>query len=72
MRVARIGAGEILPHSRLSPDGLRTEIQQITSVAAYSVKARAMAASIRTAGGVVRAVDVIENAQVRTEVSGLR
>ena len=72
IRVARIGAGEILPISRISPKGLRTEIQKIASVDAYSVKARAMAASIRAAGGVVRAVDVIENAQVRTEVSGLR
>ena len=72
VRVARIGAGEILPLSRLSPTGLRTEIKRITSVDAYSVNARGMAASIRTAGGVVRAVDIIENAQVPCQVSGLR
>lgn len=71
-RVARIGAGEILPLSRLSPEGLRTEIRKITGDKTYSVNARVVAASIRTAGGVVRAVDIIQNAQTPSEVSGLR
>ena len=71
-RVVRIGAGEILPLSDLSPHGLRTEIRKITAVETYSVNARAMAASIRTAGGVVRAVDIIENVHKPAEVSGLR
>jgi zeaxanthin glucosyltransferase len=61
-RVARIGAGEILPLARVSPARLRTEIKRLTAVEAYRVNARGMAASIRTAGGVVRAVDIIENA----------
>lgn len=71
-RVLRVGAGEILPFSGLSPEGLRTEIRKVTADETYSVNARAMAASIRTAGGVVRAVDIIENAQKPSEVSGLR
>jgi zeaxanthin glucosyltransferase len=61
-RVARIGAGEILPLARVSPARLRTEIKRLTAVEAYRVNARGMAASIRTAGGVVRAVEIIENA----------
>jgi zeaxanthin glucosyltransferase len=61
-RVARIGAGEILPLSQVSPARLRTEIGKITGIEAYRVNARGMAASIRRAGGVVRAVDIIENA----------
>jgi len=65
MRVARIGAGEILPLSRVSPHGLGTEIKRITADDAYSVNARVLAASIRTAGGVVRAVDIIENLEIQ-------
>ena len=61
-RVVRIGAGEILPLSRLSPDRLRTEIRKVAAADSYKANARAMADSIRTAGGVVRAVDIIENA----------
>jgi MGT family glycosyltransferase len=70
-RVLRIGAGEILPLSNVSPAGLRTEIRKITAVDTYNVKARGIAASIRAAGGVVRAADIIENAQKPSEVSGL-
>jgi zeaxanthin glucosyltransferase len=72
VRVARIGAGEILPLSRVSPDGLRTEIGKVTAVEVYRVNARGMAASIRTAGGVVRAADIIENAQKPSKISDLR
>jgi MGT family glycosyltransferase len=61
-RVVRIGAGEILPVSRISPEGLRTQIAKITAADSYNVKARGLAASIRAAGGVVRAADIIENA----------
>jgi zeaxanthin glucosyltransferase len=68
-RVARIGAGEILPLARVSPARLRTEIKRLTAVEAYTVNARGMAASIRTAGGVARAVDIIENAQEPPEAS---
>ena len=71
-RVARIGAGEILPLSRVSPEGLRTEIRKVAGDETYSVKARAMAASIRAAGGVVRAADIIESAQKPFQVSELR
>ena len=61
-RVARVGAGEILRLSHLSPERLRTEIGRMGATDAYSVKARAMMASIRAAGGVVRAAEIIENA----------
>jgi zeaxanthin glucosyltransferase len=69
-RVARVGAGEILPLSRVSPDSLRSAIRKITTVDSYTLNARVIAASIRTAGGVVRAVDLIENAHEPSEVSG--
>ncbi len=39
-RVVRIGAGEILPLSNVSPSRLRTEIRKITAIDSYSVKAR--------------------------------
>jgi MGT family glycosyltransferase len=70
-RVARIGAGEILHLSGVTPDGLRTEIGKITTAEGYRVNARGMAVSIRTAGGVVRAVDIIENAQEQSKASQL-
>ena len=63
VRVARVGAGEVLPLSRVSPNGLRTEIRKIMAVDAYRVNALAIAALIRTAGGVVRAANIIENAE---------
>ena len=72
VRVARIGAGQILHLSRISPDGLRTEIRKVMAVDSYRENARAVAASIRTAGGVVRAADIIENAQALSKVFGLR
>ena len=67
-RVARIGAGEILPLSRVSPERLRAEIRKVRSVDAYSVNARAMAASIRAAGGVTLAAQLIENCSYRKPV----
>lgn len=60
VRVAQIGAGEILPLSGASLNGLRTEIRKIKSADRYRLNARGMAASIRSAGGVRRAVDLIE------------
>jgi zeaxanthin glucosyltransferase len=63
VRVARIGAGGILPPSRLSPQRLGTEIRKIRSIPAYSMKTLQMAASIRAAGGVIRAAEIIENAE---------
>jgi len=63
VRVAHIGAGEILPLSHASPSGLRTEIRRVMAAERYRVNAREMAASIRSAGGGVRAVDLIESAQ---------
>ena len=61
-RVRRIGAGEIVPFSNVSPPRLRTEIKKITAGDSYRTKARGLADSIRTAGGVARAADVIETA----------
>jgi zeaxanthin glucosyltransferase len=69
-RVVRVGAGEVVPLSDLSPYVLRTEISKIAAVETYRVNARAMAASIQTAGGAVRAVDIIESAQKPADGSG--
>jgi MGT family glycosyltransferase len=68
-RVVRIGAGEVLPLSRATPDRLRREIRKITTLDTYTSNARGMAAAIRGAGGVVRAVDLIENAREASEAS---
>jgi zeaxanthin glucosyltransferase len=61
MRVARIGAGKVVPLSCVSSRRLRTEIGQVSSCSAYTVRAQGMAASIRAAGGVARAAQLIEN-----------
>ena len=71
-RVVRIGAGEILPLAQASGNSLRTEIRNIMSAERYRVNARGMAASIRSAGGVVRAVDLIESAQERPDASDIQ
>ncbi len=70
VRVARIGAGEVLPLSRVTPRRLGAEIRKTMDVAAYRVNARVIAASIRAAGGVVRAVDIIEKAADPSDVFG--
>jgi zeaxanthin glucosyltransferase len=59
-RVARIGAGEMLPLGRVSAPTLRFEIDKISAVNSYAIEARAMAVSIRAAGGAARAADLIE------------
>jgi MGT family glycosyltransferase len=61
MRVARIGAGKVLPLSSVSSERLRTEIGQVSSCTSYSARAKGMAACIRAAGGVSRAAQLIEN-----------
>lgn len=59
-RVVRVGAGVSVPLSGVSPKRLRTDIKQTAADGVYKANARAMAASIRTAGGTVRAADIIE------------
>jgi zeaxanthin glucosyltransferase len=60
IRVARIGAGEILPLRRVSPQAVRAHVGSITSSTAYTSNARAMAVSISAAGGAPRAAELIE------------
>lgn len=62
MRVVRIGAGEMVPLSRSTPQRIRTAIRNLRSESMYTVRAEAMAVSIKVAGGVVRAAQLIENA----------
>jgi len=61
MRVARIGAGKVVPLSCVSSRRLRTEIGRVSSCSAYTARAQGLAASIRAAGGVARAAQLIEN-----------
>jgi MGT family glycosyltransferase len=61
MRVVRIGAGETVRLSRVSTPDLRTEIRHVGSSSSYSARAKRVAASIRAAGGVVRAAQLIES-----------
>jgi zeaxanthin glucosyltransferase len=58
-RVRWVGAGEVLPVSRLEPTRLRTQIQALLSERSYSDNARHVAEGIRMAGGVKRAGDII-------------
>jgi zeaxanthin glucosyltransferase len=61
MRVARSGAGTVLPPSRASAQALRSEIAKVRASNAYAFHAAQMAAAIRSAGGAARASQIIEN-----------
>jgi zeaxanthin glucosyltransferase len=61
MRVARCGAGEMLPLTGISPNRLRGQIENVRSDTAYTAAAKRMAAHIRESGGVARAAHLIDN-----------
>jgi MGT family glycosyltransferase len=58
-RVRWVGAGEVIPVSRLEPARLRTRIRALLSERSYSDNAGRVADGIRSAGGVKRAGDII-------------
>lgn len=59
-RIARTGAGEFVPLSRLSVPRLRETIKRVLTQDSYKKNAVRLQEAIRTAGGVNRAVDIIE------------
>ena len=59
-RVAWCGAGEVLPFPELRAETLRGLIQRVLSQPTYGEKAKSIQQSIRKAGGVGRAADLIE------------
>jgi len=61
-RVWWSGAGEMMLPSPLDPAGLRRQITQVMGESRYAVRARCIADSIRAAGGVTRAAEIIEEA----------
>lgn len=61
-RVCRIGAGEMMRLSGIDPQALRARISQMMSEGSYATRAKCIAASIRLAGGVTRAAELIEEA----------
>lgn len=59
-RLAAIGVGEVIPASLLSSSKLREAIQKVLKEDSYKKNASRLQASIRKAGGVKRAADIIE------------
>ena len=60
-RVRWVGAGEMIPISRLDPSTLRAQIAKVLGDPAYARAAQHIAGAIRAAGGVKRAGDLIED-----------
>lgn len=65
-RIAWTGAGETIPVSRVNVPRLRKAIKQVLTQNSYKQNALRLQEAIRRAGGVSRAVDIIEQA-VSTE-----
>ncbi len=61
-RVARTGAGEVVPLRRLSASTLRSAIQRVLMEDSYKKQASSLQEAIRRAGGVTRAADIVERA----------
>jgi zeaxanthin glucosyltransferase len=59
-RIAWTGTGEIVPLSRLSPSKLRETITQVLTHESYKMNAVRLQQALHDAGGVSRAVDIIE------------
>lgn len=61
-RLVWIGAGEVVPLSRLSTPKLRAAIQKVLTQDSYKNNAYRLKQAIQTAGGVSRAASIIEQA----------
>jgi len=65
-RVQRSGAGEMIAIRDLTPQRLRAALDLVMSVPTYRMRAKEISASIQTAGGVERAVDIVEEVLARS------
>ena len=63
-RVAWTGAGEMLPLTKLTSDRLRPLIRRVLEDQRYRENAERMQDSIRAAGGVPKAADIVESALI--------
>ena len=61
-RIARTGAGEVVPLKHLNVPRLRDVIRLVLAEDSYKQNARRLQDTIRHAGGVTRAADIIEQA----------
>lgn len=61
-RLARTGAGEVIPLKRLNVAALQSAIKQVLKEDSYKNNAVRLQQAIRQAGGVSRAADIIEQA----------
>lgn len=59
-RLARTGAGEVIPVARLSVPRLRAAIERVLSEDSYKKNASRLQEAIALAGGVKRAADIVE------------
>jgi MGT family glycosyltransferase len=59
-RVAHVGAGEVLPLKRVTPERVRKFVQQVNEAPQYRAAAERLRAAIHAAGGARRAADLVE------------
>jgi zeaxanthin glucosyltransferase len=59
-RIAWTGTGEVMPLSRLSPSQLRETVTQVLTQESYKINAVRLQQALHDAGGVSRAVEIIE------------
>ncbi len=59
-RVRRAGTGEVILPRHLTPDRLRSAVQRVLAHSGYRQRAHELKRSIERAGGVDRAVDIVE------------
>jgi UDP:flavonoid glycosyltransferase YjiC (YdhE family) len=64
-RVRRAGAGEVILPRHLTPGRLRSAVQRVLTLSDYRQRAHELKRSIERAGGVDRAVDIVEVAMDR-------
>jgi MGT family glycosyltransferase len=75
-RVAHIGAGEVVPLSELSPEKIRTAVEQVLTEPRYRRSAQAARDAIASLDGIKRAADIVEQVIVtrqpvlRTNIPG--
>jgi MGT family glycosyltransferase len=64
-RVRQCGSGEVIPIKNLTAPRLRAALERVASDPGYRVRARALSESIRVAGGLRRAVEIVEEVLVK-------
>ncbi|NER00635.1 MAG: glycosyltransferase [Cyanothece sp. SIO2G6] len=68
-RIAWAGAGEFILLNQLNVDGLRLAIQKVLTQPSYKENSRRLQQSIQQAGGVTRAIDIVEQVLAAKKLS---